>query len=139
MAPLIARAVAVSDGIAQELSAIARLPREKIVTINNPVIAPDFAARAAQSVTHPWFEERSAPVFVCAGRLVAQKDHETLLRGLALHRPRIPSRLLLLGNGPLQEQLGALVEQFGIADAVDFLGFQDNPLPWFRRAEAFVL
>ncbi|MBN8925200.1 MAG: hypothetical protein BGO51_07475 [Rhodospirillales bacterium 69-11] len=139
MAPLIARAVAVSEGIAQELSTIARLPAEKIVTINNPVIGSDFAARAAQSVTHPWLEERSVPVFVCAGRLVPQKDHETLLRGLALHRQRIPSRLLLLGNGPLRESLGALATQLGIADAVDFLGFQDNPLPWFRRADAFVL
>ena len=27
----------------------------------------------------------------------------------------------------------------GLHDAVDFLGFQDNPLPYFRRASAFVL
>ena len=139
LSPLLAGAVGVSRGIATELSQIARLPSRKIVTINNPVIAGDFAFRSGQSVSHPWLEQRPAPVFVSAGRLVSQKDHQTLLRALALHRRRLPSRLLLLGTGPLKEPLEALAHQLGIADAVDFLGFQDNPLPWFRRADAFVL
>ncbi len=32
-----------------------------------------------------------------------------------------------------------LARELGIADAVDFVGFQDNPLPWFRRSDVFVL
>ena len=137
--PLIARAIGVSRGISRELESIAHLPAHKVVTINNPVIGPDFAYRSGASVTHPWLEERAAPVFVCAGRLVPQKDHQTLLRALALHRQRIPSRLLLLGTGPLRESLETLAEELGVTDAIQFLGFQDNPLPWFRRADAFVL
>jgi glycosyltransferase involved in cell wall biosynthesis len=32
-----------------------------------------------------------------------------------------------------------LVQELGLTDAVDFLGFHANALPFFRRADAFVL
>jgi glycosyltransferase involved in cell wall biosynthesis len=139
LSPLMAGAVGVSRGIAGELEELGHVPRRKIVTINNPVISGDFAFRSGQSVSHPWLDDRTGPVFVSAGRLVSQKDHQTLVRALAIHRKRMPSRLLLLGTGPLRETLEALARELGVADAIDFLGFQDNPLPWFRRADAFVL
>lgn len=139
LSPLMAGAVGVSRGIASELEELGHVPHRKVVTINNPVIAGDFAFRSGQSVSHPWLDERSGPVFVSAGRLVSQKDHQNLLRALAIHRQWMPSRLLLLGTGPLREKLEALARELGIAEAIDFLGFQDNPLPWFRRADAFIL
>jgi glycosyltransferase involved in cell wall biosynthesis len=139
LSPLMARAVAVSSGIADELTRIATIPIGKITTIYNPVIGPDFAYRANQSVSHPWLDKREAPVFVCAGRLSAEKDQQGLLRAFALHRGRIPSRLIVLGAGSLLPELKGLASQLGVADAVDFVGYQQNPLPWFRRADAFVL
>jgi glycosyltransferase involved in cell wall biosynthesis len=139
LAPFMSQAVAVSDGVADELRTLARLPRRKVRTINNPVVGRNFAERAAAPVDHPWFDTPGQPVFVTAGRLVVQKDHATLLRALAIHRQHTPGRLLLLGSGPLSESLQGLARELGIAEAVDFLGFRDNPLPYFRRADAFVL
>jgi glycosyltransferase involved in cell wall biosynthesis len=78
-------------------------------------------------------------VFVTAGRLVGHKDHPTMLRALALHRQHTPARLLVLGTGDMLESLQALARDLGVADAVDFLGFRANPLPYFRRADAFLL
>ena len=78
-------------------------------------------------------------LFVNAGRLVAQKDHATLLRAFALVLQRMPARLLILGNGPLQPELEQLAAELGIAEHVRFAGFVVNPLPYFRRAAAFVL
>ena len=139
LSPFIASAVAVSDGIAGELASTARLPRGKVVTIHNAVIRDDFQDRASQQVTHPWFSD-DAPVFVNAGRLVPQKDHQTLLRALALHRRGGGrGRLLVLGTGPLQDCLQDQARTEGIEDIVEFLGFRSNPLPWFGRADACVL
>jgi glycosyltransferase involved in cell wall biosynthesis len=115
------------------------MPRRKLRTIYNPVVDDTFEARSRVPVAHPWFRQPGEPVFVTAGRLVAQKDHETLLRALALHRQRIPGRLLILGEGPMRDRLGALAAELGVDDAVDFLGFQANPLPMFRNADAFIL
>jgi glycosyltransferase involved in cell wall biosynthesis len=103
------------------------------------VIGPDFGQRAAEPVEHPWLDAPDQPVFVTAGRLVGQKDHATMLRALALYRRHAPGRLLLLGAGPLMNDLRALAGELGIADAVDFLGFRNNPLPYFQRANAFLL
>lgn len=139
LAVLTSRAVAVSEGVEEELRLVARLPRRKIMLIHNAVIGPGFEDRSRAAVQHSWLNQPGHPVFVTAGRLVTQKDHATLLRALALHRQRMPSRLLVLGAGPLREELGEMAKRLGVADAVDFLGFQGNPLPWFRAADAFVL
>ena len=139
LSPLISRAIAVSAGVAEELQVLARLPRESILTINNPVVGPDFAARSQEAVSHPWFNEPRKSLFVTAGRLVPLKDHEMMLRALAIHRQRFDSRLIVLGTGPLQQALADLVAQLGLTTAVDFLGFQGNVLPFFRQANAFLL
>jgi glycosyltransferase involved in cell wall biosynthesis len=139
MAPGFARAIAVSAGVAREFRTIAHIPARKIGVIHNPVIAPDFDQRAARAVSHPWLDNRNGPVFVTAGRLVPIKDHETLLRALALYRRQDNGRLLILGAGPLRERLGSLVDELQLGEAVDFLGYQENPLPYFRQADAFVL
>jgi glycosyltransferase involved in cell wall biosynthesis len=139
LSPYFSGAVAVSEGLAGELHSIAHIPQRKIALIHNPIIGPDFELRADQPVAHPWFGHSETPIFVTAGRLVAMKDHATLLRALAIHRRQQPSRLLILGAGPLREWLGTLTDELGLHDAVDFLGFQENPLPYFRRADAFVL
>lgn len=139
LAPFIRRAVAVSQGLADELQTMAHISHQKVSVINNPVIDSDFQRRADEPVTHPWLSETGRAVFVTAGRLVDVKDHDTLLRALAIHRTRQPSRLLILGTGPLRERLGSLVNELGLHEAVDFLGFQENPLPYFRAADAVVL
>jgi glycosyltransferase involved in cell wall biosynthesis len=139
LAPLISRAVAVSDGVAAELRKATGLSKDAIRTIHNPVVGPDFAARCDEPAEHPWFQQKSGPVFVTAGRLVTQKDHETMIQALAIHRQRHDSRLIILGSGPLGEQLKARVASAGLAEAVDFLGFRSNVLPYIRQADAFVL
>jgi glycosyltransferase involved in cell wall biosynthesis len=138
LSPLISRAVAVSGGVATELG-LAGLPDDRILTINNPVVGPDFDTRSQEFGDHPWFHQPDRPVFLTAGRLVAQKDHATMIRALALHRRRFDSRLIILGTGPLDDRLAAMVAQFGLSGSVDFLGFRSNALPFFRQADAFLL
>ena len=135
-----AAAVGVSEGISRELVDNAGLPPEKVVTIHNIVIGDIFQGRAAENVDHPWFGDRSSPLFVTAGRFVPQKDHETLLNALALHRRSGGrGRLLILGHGPLDETLRAQTSALRLGNSVCFVGFRTNPLPWLRRADAFVL
>nr|WP_294545246.1 glycosyltransferase [uncultured Rhodopila sp.] len=132
-------AVAVSDGIANELIRHAGLPAAKVSTISNAVIGEDFQSRAAEPVTHPWLANRDRPVFVTAGRLVEMKDHRTLLRAFALHVRHHPARLMVLGTGPMLDALRGEASRLGIAGDVDFAGFVPNPLPYMRAADAFVL
>jgi glycosyltransferase involved in cell wall biosynthesis len=139
LSPFMDAAVAVSQGVADELHTVAHIPQQKIKVIHNAVTDHDDRSRVEQPVTHRWLNNSEVPVFITAGRLVAVKDHEVLLRALALYRRSRPARLLVLGTGPLRSHLEALTCELEVADAVDFLGFQENPLPYFGRADAFVL
>jgi glycosyltransferase involved in cell wall biosynthesis len=139
LAPFISAAVGVSDGIARELVKLGGIAESKVVRIYNAVVGPGFEERANLPVVHPWFCDGTAPVFLTAARLVPQKDHETLLRAMAIYRRSGSGRLIVLGTGPLREHLENLAHELQIADAVDFVGFQSNPLPWFRCCDVFVL
>lgn len=139
LAPFIDSAVVVSDGLGRELTELAGISPAKLTRIYNGAVGEDFELRASAPVSHRWFSDRRAPVFITAGRLAAQKDNETLLRAMALYRQSGDGRLIILGTGPLREQLASLAGELGIADAVDFVGFQENPLPWLRQADLFVL
>ena len=116
--PLLARTypwaqaiIAVSAGMADDLSTLAKIPRERILTIYNPVVTPDLEEKGRASCDHPWFAPGSPPVLLAAGRLVGQKDFPTLLRAFA----RVPARLLILGEGEERTKLEALARELGWA------------------------
>ena len=139
LTPVANHVVAVSSGVADDMARRAGIARARIEVIYNPVIGSDFNARADEAVDDPWFAGGALPVYVAVGRLVAQKDHTTLLRGFAAHRRQHPSRLMILGEGPLREALEMLAGELAITEHVRFVGFKRNPLPYMRRACAVVL
>lgn len=134
--------VAVSQGVAKDLERTAGLPAGKIRVIPNPVIDAGFTARANAKLPpgwDGWMDDPAVPVFIAMGRLVAQKDPRTLLHAFARHRAGRPARLLLLGDGPLREDLQGLAAGLGLGEDLRMPGWQANPLPFLRRAEALVL
>src|SRR5439155_15323039 len=66
----------------------------------------------------------AAPRLLCVGRLIPIKGHIVLLRAFAEARQQVPSlELDLAGRGPLEPALRALAKEFGVDDAVHFLGY----------------
>jgi glycosyltransferase involved in cell wall biosynthesis len=137
--PRIDHIVAVSAGVAEDTVRIARLPRERISVIRNPVITPDLERLAAEPCPHPWLAPGQPPVILGAGRLQRQKDFPTLIRAFARLQRGRDCRLAILGEGGSRPKLEALIGQLGLSDRVALLGFQDNPYPYLARARLFVL
>jgi N-acetylglucosaminyldiphosphoundecaprenol N-acetyl-beta-D-mannosaminyltransferase len=106
--------------------------------IYNPVIGQDFHQQSQAEPPHPWLAEKICPVFIFVGRLSAQKDVFTLLAALQMLLKRCKGRLILLGDGEDEASLRRDAIRRGIAHAVAFAGFQINPLPWIRHADALV-
>jgi glycosyltransferase involved in cell wall biosynthesis len=134
--------VTASRGVADDLAACAGLPRHRITTIYNPVVAPDLPVKAQAPVDHPWFAAGEPAVILGVGRLHPQKDFATLLRAFAALRSRRPVRLVILGSGlgsAYEADLQALAAELGVADAIDLPGFVRNPLAFMSRAAVFVL
>jgi glycosyltransferase involved in cell wall biosynthesis len=137
--PRVDQIVAVSEGVAEDTAAIARIPRGRISVIRNPVITPELTILAAGPCPHPWLEDGGPPVILGAGRLERQKDFPTLLRAFARLRRERPCRLVILGDGGGREALTALAAALGVSDDLQLPGFQANPFCWMSRASLFVL
>lgn len=131
--------VAVSKGVADDLTGVTNLPRERIKVIYNPIVTPEFKEKVEAPVTHPWLDDPQTPVLVAAGRFRPQKGFPCLLRAFAEVRRTRPVRLLLLGDGPDRDALEALVRELGLESDVSLPGFVANPYPYIARATAFVL
>ncbi len=137
--PMADAIVAVSAGVADDLAEVTGMPRSDIDVVYNPVVTPEVAAAAQQPVPHPWLEAGEPPVVLGVGRLAPKKDFASLLRAFAKARVEITARLLILGDGPLREELAQLVESLDLSDDVSIEGFVDNPYAYMSRAALFVL
>jgi glycosyltransferase involved in cell wall biosynthesis len=131
--------VVVSREAADDLARTARLARERIEVIYNPVITPALREQAAQAPDHPWFAPGQPPVVLGVGRLTRQKDFPTLIRAFAEVRRRRTARLVILGEGEERPALTALVAELGLDPDVALLGFRDNAAAYMARAAVFVL
>lgn len=134
--------IAVSRGVGDELQAMLKLDPAKVRVIYNPVVSPQLRARAKEPLDHLWLGDPSTRRFktlLWTGRMIEQKGLETLLESFALVVERRDCRLILVGDGPLRAGLAALAESLGVAERVDFVGFDNNPLRYMARADLFVL
>ena len=131
--------VAVSAGVAADLSRSTGLARERIRVIYNPVVTPDLERQAAEPLDHPWFAPGEPPVVLGMGRLVPQKDFNTLVEAFSLVCRQRPARLVILGEGEERPKLEQRVRELGLEAEVDLPGFQANPFPYLARAGVFAL
>lgn len=117
------------------------IPPEKFISSENVQDPERILALAGEEIEEADVRLFGAgPVFINMGRMSVEKDQAKLIRAFArLAAEDAQSKLLLLGDGPLRGELGALVEQLGMAERIHFLGFRANPYPYLRHSDCFVL
>ena len=80
------------------------------------------------------------PVVGCVANLTPKKDHAGLLEAIGQVRVRIPEVvLLLIGTGPLEEELRAKAQQQDLDGTVRFLGSRDDVQRLLPALDVFVL
>lgn len=81
------------------------------------------------------------PVIGSVGNFTAKKDHATLLDAFAAATAGRPpgARLVLVGIGPLEEQLRRQASALGLSDAVIFTGMRDDVFELLAGVDVFVL
>jgi glycosyltransferase involved in cell wall biosynthesis len=131
--------IAVSTGVAEDLSETTRLHLSTIKVIYNPVVTPELEKKKYQAPGHSWFKENHAPVLLAVGRLSEQKDFTNLIQAFAIIRQQRECRLLILGEGEQRKQLETLVDSLGLQNDVQMPGFVENPYAFMSKADVFVL
>ena len=72
------------------------------------------------------------------GRFYPQKNHDFLIDVFyEVHKQNPRTKLLLLGNGPLQDKIRQKVESLGLTKSVIFAGLQKDPAPFYSAMDTF--
>ena len=128
------RLIALTEGDLQDHLDEGIAPPERFSIVPSGVPLDRFRRRV-----HPG-PEAPARTLGCVARLVEVKGLVDLVEALALLAPRFPEvRLVLVGDGPLREELQARVQARGLEGRVDFRGRLDDPVPALHGFDVFVL
>jgi glycosyltransferase involved in cell wall biosynthesis len=131
--------VAVSQGVADDLSRVLKLPRDRIYAIANPIVEPKILDLSKEPVVDPWFMFGDQPVILSVGRLTEAKDFGTLIKAFAEVLKVKDCRLVILGEGEKRRELESLIESLNLVNKISMPGFVDNPYKYMRQASVFVL
>ncbi len=131
--------VAVSDGVSQDLVRNFGVKEENISVIGNPAATDELVRLAEERVEHPFFDLSGEPVILGAGRLTPQKGFSALIEAFSMVNERMPSRLIILGEGGERAQLETLAKELGLWERISLPGHVDNPFYFMRNADVFVL
>lgn len=125
-----------SKDMAREVHELYKVPTELIFTISNPVDT-NFV-RSQASGNSPLSFSKSMINILAVGRLHPQKGYDLLIQALA-RTTKKNAHLHILGTGGIFDQLTILVENLGLSDRVSFYGYVNNPYPFMRNADLFVI
>ena len=134
--PLAHARVAVSQGVAQDLSALSGLPLNRFDVIYNPIsVAAQGDDAAAEAAWGGW----TGPRILTVGRLKSVKNHPLLIRAFKKLLQTRDARLMIVGEGECAPQIRECAAAEGVADKVLTPGATQDPGPYYRSADLFVL
>jgi len=107
--------------------------------IYNIVVDSESQKRMLEPVNHPWIDYKKTPLLIAAGKLAPWKGFEDLIYAISELDSVLDLRLLILGDGPLRDQLNTLILKLNLQNKISLVGYVSNPLKYFYQADVFVL
>jgi len=130
------KGIAISDAVLNYLIQEREISRKFSLSTIYYGYEPSFSQESARVD----FGFSSGPVLGTIGRLVPQKDYDTLLHAFKLTLADFSTaNLIILGDGYLLPRLQELAKNLGILDRVHFLGKKPNVLQYLDSLDLFVL
>jgi len=133
---IIVNSLGIMDTLIKKFS----LKEERIKVIHNPIDTRKIQYLSQIPLDKNYQEMFSSIVIITVGRLIKEKGHKHLIRAFKQVKTRIKEvKLLILGEGEMEENLRGLSKELEIENDVLFLGWQKNPFKFLKRADIFVL
>jgi glycosyltransferase involved in cell wall biosynthesis len=113
--------------------------KSKIVRIYNPLDTNEILNKAEKAVINYTFD-KEIPTFISVGTVFPQKGFDRLLK---VHKRLLGEglnhKILIVGDGYDFETVKKLKTALGLDNTATMLGFTDNPYPYFRAADFYIL
>ncbi len=122
------------EALATDANEMSRLAR-----IYNPLDTDEILDKAKQPTDNYSFSSE-IPTFIAIGTVYPAKGYDRLL---AVHKKllleRHQHRILIIGDGNSFDKISKLKTKLQIEQTVEMLGFTDNPYPYLKYADYFIL
>jgi len=133
--------IAQTEAMKKEINQVFNIPLSNIVVLTNP-IDTRYINDNVKKAKNPYNNKKIN--IIASGRLKKQKGFDFLLRSFHnVVRNNQQFMLHILGedddNGIYKQELISLSETLDITDNVVFHGFINNPFPYYKYADLFVL
>jgi glycosyltransferase involved in cell wall biosynthesis len=109
----------------------------KVKKILNPAFIEIVLKQSEEKVYDKWITDSDVPILVYVGRLEAQKDIDTLLKGFELINKTHKSKLLIIGSGSEREKLGH--SPLNKKNLIKQIEFDENPYKYLKHCNVFLL
>lgn len=136
---LFSREIAVSASIQQLLLERPRRSDDNVRLCYNGLDETVFSPQAQPAGPLPDGLPATRPRVGIVGRLTEQKGHADLLAAMVAVRRHHPAQLIVVGEGPLRNELESQVHRLGLREAVHFLGFRQDVSAILSYLDVFVL
>lgn len=115
------------------------IEKRKIVKIYNPLDTKEILTKSKQPVVNYKFDE-NVPTFISVGTVFPQKGFDRLLR---VHKKLLDEglhhKIVIVGDGYDFENIKHLKTELGVDETATMLGFTDNPYPYFKHSDFYIL
>ena len=134
------RVVAVSEEIRDTVVRIRKVPPRKVITIPNGIEILPVPPGLREKTRTELGVELDQPILGIVGRLDEVKGHRVLFDAMTRVRYRFPDVVcLVVGDGPIRNDLEAEIRRLGLDRAVRFLGFRKDMQSLYAAMDALVM
>ena len=107
--------------------------------IYNPLNQKDIIKNSKVKLNKKIFRNKNSLKIINVGRLVDQKDHVTLLKSINFLKDKINMELLIMGQGYNKSKIKDYIKINSLQKIVKVLSFKENPYPYIRSSDIFIL
>lgn len=126
---------------AKSLSNLFNIPLDKFEYCNNPININQILSDSEEVITmENEFTQFLGIKFINIGRMSHEKDQLKLIDAFKnVHKKHQNTRLFILGDGILKQDLIERIKKLSLDDSVFLLGQKANPFPYLKQSDAFIL
>jgi len=135
------KVMVISEKIQKTFEDLAASPEEKskIIRIYNPLDTEEILTKAQHNIENHVLDD-TTPCFISVGTIFPQKGFDRLLK---VHKRLLDEglkhQILIVGDGYDFENIKKLKSELKLDNTATMLGFTDNPYPYFKKADFYIL